>query len=126
MPDLPELTETDIRRWTGDESFAHGSRYFSDGAVRNPRLVGSTLKSQCEGSQIQPYRVQVTSDGILAEILRQGVVSVSDLPRLQAALWGPVRVAASDKHERDKLPQVYNVFLVELAGSTTGHGRALW
>jgi hypothetical protein len=60
MPDLPKLTEADIRRWTGDQSFARGSRYFSDGAIRNPRLAGSTLKAQCQGSQIQPYGVQAT------------------------------------------------------------------
>ena len=68
MPDLPELTEADIRRWTGDQSFARGSRYFSDGAIRNPRLAGSTLKAQCQGSQIQPYHVQVTlgATGIVA------------------------------------------------------------
>ncbi len=60
MSGLPQLTEADIRRWTGDESFKRGQRYFHQGAVLNPRCAGMTLKAQCQGSRPQPYRVQIT------------------------------------------------------------------
>ena len=60
MSGLPQLTEADIRRWTGDESFRRGRRYFDQGAILNPCRVGMTLKAQCQGSRAQPYRVQIT------------------------------------------------------------------
>jgi len=60
MPDLPQLTEADIRRWTGEESFKRGQRYFGQGAILHPRRAGLMLKAQCQGSRSQPYRVQVT------------------------------------------------------------------
>ena len=60
MSDLPQLTEADIRRWTGEESFKRGQRYFHQGAVLHPRRAGLMLKALCQGSRSQPYRVQVT------------------------------------------------------------------
>jgi len=60
MSGLPPLTEADIRRWTGDESFRHGQRYFGQDAILNPCRVGMTLKAHCQGSRSQPYRVQIT------------------------------------------------------------------
>jgi len=60
MPDLPQLTEADIRRWTGEESFKRGQRHFHQGMVLNPHRAGLMLKAQCQGSRSQPYRVQVT------------------------------------------------------------------
>ena len=60
MSDLPQLTEADIRRWTGEESFKRGQRYFGQDAILHPRRAGLMLKAQCQGSRSQPYRVQVT------------------------------------------------------------------
>jgi uncharacterized Zn finger protein len=60
VSDLPQLTEADIRRWTGDESFRRGQRYFDQDAILNPRRAGMVLKAQCQGSRSQPYRVQIT------------------------------------------------------------------
>jgi hypothetical protein len=60
VPVLPQLTESDIRRWTGDESFRCGQRYFDQDAILNPRRAGMVLKAQCQGSRSQPYRVQIT------------------------------------------------------------------
>ncbi len=57
---LPQLAESDIRRWTGDESFRRGQRYFDQDAILNPRRAGRVLKAQCQGSRSQPYRVQIT------------------------------------------------------------------
>jgi uncharacterized Zn finger protein len=60
VSDLPQLTEVDIRRWIGDESFKRGQRYFDQDAILNPRRAGMVLKAQCQGSRSQPYRVQIT------------------------------------------------------------------
>jgi uncharacterized Zn finger protein len=57
MSDSPQLTEADIRRWTGEESFMRGQRYFHQGAVLNPRCAGLMLKARCQVSRSQPYRV---------------------------------------------------------------------
>ena len=68
MSDLPQLTEADICRWTGDESFRRGQRYFDQDAILNPRRASMVLKAQCQGSRSQPYRVQITlgPDGIVS------------------------------------------------------------
>jgi len=44
---LPQLAESDIRRWTGDESFRRGQRYSDQDAILNPRRAGRVLKAQC-------------------------------------------------------------------------------
>ncbi len=56
---LPPLTESDVRRWIGDESFRRGQRYFDQDAILNPRRAGMMLRAQCQGSRSQPYRVQI-------------------------------------------------------------------
>jgi len=60
MATLPELTETDIRNWTDARTFERGKGYQRDGFILHPRRQGTTLKTQCLGSQPTPYRVQVT------------------------------------------------------------------
>ncbi|MBN1485498.1 MAG: SWIM zinc finger family protein [Chloroflexia bacterium] len=62
MPELPQPTETDIRRWCGEKSFARGQRYFKEARILNPRRQGTTLKARCLGSQPQPYYVEITLD----------------------------------------------------------------
>ncbi|MCX8206748.1 MAG: SWIM zinc finger family protein [Methanothrix sp.] len=59
---LPDLSEDDVRALVGPRSFERGYRYFLDGAVFDARLQEMRLKAYCEGSQPQPYRVQVTFD----------------------------------------------------------------
>ncbi len=56
---MPPLTESDVRRWIGDESFRRGQRYFDQDAILNPRRAGMMLRAQCQGSRSQPYRVQI-------------------------------------------------------------------
>jgi uncharacterized Zn finger protein len=60
MTDLPQLTESDIRRWVGEASFERGQRYFRQGHILNPRRQGDALKARCLGSRPQPYHVEVT------------------------------------------------------------------
>ena len=64
----PQLTESDIRHWTGEASFGRGQGYFHRGHILNPRRQGNTLKARCSGSRPQPYHVEVTlgSEGIVA------------------------------------------------------------
>ncbi len=66
MTTLPELTESDVRRWTDERSFGRGRGYFRGGYILNPRRQGDTLKARCQGSRPQPYRVEITlgPDGI--------------------------------------------------------------
>jgi len=68
MTDLPELTESDIRRWTGEPSFERGRGYFRRGHILDPRRQGDVLKARCLGSRPQPYHVEVTlgTEGIVA------------------------------------------------------------
>jgi uncharacterized Zn finger protein len=60
MGKLPALTKADIERWVGSASFERGQGYFRHGYIFNARRQGQTLKAQCLGSQVQPYRVEVT------------------------------------------------------------------
>jgi uncharacterized Zn finger protein len=68
MSDLPELTESDVRRWIGEASFGRGEGYFRSGHILDPRLQGDTLKARCLGSRPGPYYVEVT-------LGREGIVS---------------------------------------------------
>ena len=68
MTDLPQLTESDIRRWVGEASSGRGQRYFRQGHILDPRRQGDTLKARCLGSRPQPYHVEVTlgPEGVVA------------------------------------------------------------
>jgi uncharacterized Zn finger protein len=68
MMDVPQLTESDIRRWIGERSFGRGQGYFRSGYILSPRRQGDTLKARCLGSRSQPYHVEVTlgQTGIVA------------------------------------------------------------
>jgi tetratricopeptide (TPR) repeat protein len=65
---MPELTEADIRDWTGVVSLERGREYFGEGRILGPRLRPPTLKAGCRGSGRSLYAVEVmlTDRGILA------------------------------------------------------------
>lgn len=67
MVKLPEMGESDIKKWVGDTAFQRGYRYFENESILNPRRRGSSLISECQGSQFTPYRVEINlgSEGIL-------------------------------------------------------------
>lgn len=68
MPDLPLLTEGDIRLRVGTKSFDRGQRYFHDGMIFDARRQNRTLKAACHGSMPEPYDLHVTfDDGGIAE-----------------------------------------------------------
>jgi uncharacterized Zn finger protein len=60
MITLPELTESDVRRWTDERSFGRGRGYFRGGYILNPRRQGNTIEARCQGSRPQPYHVEIT------------------------------------------------------------------
>jgi uncharacterized Zn finger protein len=59
MTNLPELTESYVRNLTTAKSFSKGQSYYHSGAVETGRREGNTLYAQVEGSQYQPYRVEI-------------------------------------------------------------------
>jgi hypothetical protein len=64
---FPEINENDIQKWVGNNAFQRGYRYFEDEAIMNPRRRGQSLISECQGSRLAPYRVEIRlgSEGIL-------------------------------------------------------------
>jgi len=59
---IPSISSSQIRDWVGVTSLARGEAYFEGKAIDHARLQGTTLKALCQGSQPQPYRVEVTFD----------------------------------------------------------------
>ena len=57
---LPSLSRSDIRAWAPARFFERGERYFEQGRVRRLRRTGNTLRAECEGSNPEPYLVEVT------------------------------------------------------------------
>lgn len=55
-----KLTEPDIRSLANSQSFDRGYNYYRNGYVYNMTRRGDLLASQVEGSQYEPYQVQVT------------------------------------------------------------------
>jgi len=47
MADLPQLPESDVRRWTGEVSFGRGQGYFRGGHILAPRLQGARSSPAC-------------------------------------------------------------------------------
>jgi uncharacterized Zn finger protein len=68
LPELPQLTESDVRRWTDEAYYKRGQGYFRSGYIFDTRLQGSTLKARCLGSRPWPYYVEVTlgQEGIIS------------------------------------------------------------
>lgn len=62
MTKLPELTENYVRKLASAQSFSKGQSYYHAGAVENGRCEGNRLYAQVEGSQYQPYRVEIEFD----------------------------------------------------------------
>jgi hypothetical protein len=66
MVNFPEIKENDIQKWVGSSAFQRGYRYYEDETILNPRRRASILISECQGSQPEPYRVeiQLSAEGI--------------------------------------------------------------
>ncbi len=57
---LPRLTEDDVRQMTDGRSFERGESYYEAGAIIEPVRQGMELRAECQGSQYEPYQVNVT------------------------------------------------------------------
>jgi len=62
MPSLPVITETTIRGRATPQSWERGVEYFYEGRVSQVVWRDGTLTARVEGSQYEPYLVQVTFD----------------------------------------------------------------
>ena len=59
---IPSLSEAVIRRQATAESFSRSESYYHRSAVVSLVQRGKVLQAEVEGSQYEPYRVQVTFD----------------------------------------------------------------
>src|SRR5437764_3805652 len=57
---LPKLTEARIRALASAQSFERGLSYYQDGALVGPLRQGLELRAECEGSEYEPYQINVT------------------------------------------------------------------
>ena len=60
---VPTYTEADVRQHASADSFERGREYCRSGAVASLVQRGTTLQADVLGSDVEPYRVQVTFDG---------------------------------------------------------------
>jgi len=62
MEPIPNLSEGAIRRQATADSFQRGQEYYRGGAVGVLVRRGDTVYAEVEGSQYEPYQVQITFD----------------------------------------------------------------
>ena len=59
---IPKLSEATIRRYATAQSFDRGQSYFGNGSVASLIQRGTVLSANVEGSEAEPYRIQVHFD----------------------------------------------------------------
>lgn len=65
------ITLQAIRAYVGEKSFSRGESYARNGHVSNLRQAGATVKADCQGSEMEPYRVVVEiADGEIVLVER--------------------------------------------------------
>jgi uncharacterized Zn finger protein len=70
MDPLPKVTEASIRQHASADSYHRGREYHEQGAVLSLVRRDQQLHAEVEGSQYEPYRVQITYDaGGIAQAL---------------------------------------------------------
>src|SRR5215510_14452498 len=62
MDPLPKVTEASIRQHASADSYHRGREYYEQGAVLSLVHRDQQLHAEVEGSQYEPYRVQITYD----------------------------------------------------------------
>ncbi len=60
MSSIPAINTQDIQDWVDAQSFERGRRHYQEGAIFEARQRGMALTALCEGSQPEPYRVEVS------------------------------------------------------------------
>ena len=69
MDPLPTLTEAIIRQHASSDSYQRGREYYEQGAVVRVVRRDQQLQAEVEGSQYEPYLVQITCDaGGIAQV----------------------------------------------------------
>jgi len=63
MKTIPNLTEADIRPLATDQSWARGQEYYHSNYVENVVWRDGLLTAEVEGSEYEPYIIQVRFDG---------------------------------------------------------------
>ena len=59
MGQAPTITEATIRNLARSQSYNRGEDYYDHGAVREITRRGTPLRAVVEGSQYEPYQVQI-------------------------------------------------------------------
>jgi uncharacterized Zn finger protein len=62
MDPWPKFTAASIRQHASADSYQRGREYYEQGAVGRVVRRGQQLQAEVEGSQYEPYRVQITCD----------------------------------------------------------------
>ncbi len=62
MDPLPNFSEAIIRQHASPESYRRGQDYYEQGAVQSIVRRGQQLQAEVEGSQYEPYQIQITLD----------------------------------------------------------------
>ena len=62
MDPLPKVTEASIRQHASSDSYHRSREYYEQGAVLSLVRRDQQLHAEVEGSQYEPYRVQITCD----------------------------------------------------------------
>jgi uncharacterized Zn finger protein len=62
MDPWPKLTEAIIRQYASADSYQRGREYYTQGAVVHLVRRGQQLQAEVEGSQYEPYKVQIACD----------------------------------------------------------------
>ena len=62
MAQTPTITEAAIRTLARPQSYDRGEDYYEQGAVRDITCRGNRLRASVEGSQYEPYQVQIEVD----------------------------------------------------------------
>ena len=57
---LPRITEAYVRGLATEKSFGRGRSYYKDGSIIDPVRQGIELRAYCEGSEDEPYHLNVT------------------------------------------------------------------
>ncbi len=59
---IAKLTVDDVKEWTSTTYYSRGHRYYNQGAIQSPQLLGSRLTAKCAGSYSDFYEVWVELD----------------------------------------------------------------
>ena len=144
MDPLPTVTEAMIRQHASADSFQRGDVYQAQGAVVCLVRRGQQLQAEVEGSQVEPYTVQITWDGVgITQVVKDSpaekaglkdedvIVGVDDqkeliqpklLDYIRAQAGKPWRKRWNGGLDRLKTPTLFELTMSETARTVTARG----